>query len=53
MNKKTERSEVDKKNKKLNKKNKNKGKKTKFNPQKEIIMTKRSIKQFNNLKKYK
>ena len=53
LNKKADRSEVDKKNKKLNKKNKNKGKKTKFNPQKEIIMTKRSIKQFNNLKKYK
>ena len=51
LNKKTKREDLNKnkfKNKK-NKKNKNKL----INPQKETIMTKRSLKQFNNLKKYK
>ena len=49
LNKKVKRNESKKDKKGKNKK----GKKSFINPQKEIIMTKRSIKQFNNLKKYK
>ena len=49
LNKKVKRNESKKDKKGKNKK----GKKSLINPQKEIIMTKRSIKQFNNLKKYK